>query len=88
MRLDDLDLDIDDETMKQLFARQSVRPGAKAKAKAAPKKESVLDGKRLHLTSITLKSAKLNQDAALMALLELDRSSLPLGNVEVITTIH
>lgn len=83
MHLDDLDIDIDDESMKTLFARQTAKSGPKKPQKAAPKKESILDGKRLHLTSITLKSAKLSQEEVLAAVSTLDRGNLTPGTLEV-----
>jgi hypothetical protein len=83
LQLDDLDIDIDDESMKSLFARQTAKAGPKKAQKAVPKKESILDGKRLHLTSITLKSAKLSQEEVLTAVTTLDRGKLTPGTLEV-----
>lgn len=80
----DIDLDLDEDTLKGLFARQSEHGGGqKSKAKAAKKKEGILDSKRLHLVSITLRSAKLDNGLVLDALVSLQLVGLPPGALEV-----
>ena len=83
--LDDFDLDLDDEAMKGLFARKTEKTtkAKPTKAAAASKKESVLDGKRLHLVSIALKSAKMDQELVIAAIQSLNRAGVPPSVMEV-----
>ena len=81
--LDDLDLEIDDEAMKGLFARTTDNSKKPVKKAAAPKKEHILDGKRLHLVSIALRSAKLDYEQVLACIGKLNSIGLAPGSLEV-----